>query len=240
MTGYEPGDSWWMSPRERPFLEEVGEPSGTLRVAVTATPPIDVPVDPECVAAVTSAAALLSDLGHDLIERTPPWREPDLALTFIGVWRVGAALHPVDDLSLLTPLNRELVEAARTTSGRRLRARGRPAPALRPARRRVLERGRRRAHADARAPTRPDRVAGAGCRRRGRAAPSEHGVHAVTPRSRTSPASPRSRCHSAGAKTGSRSASRRSARPAADALLVRLASQIEEAQPWADRRPPVT
>lgn len=116
LTGYEPGDPWWAPPPENPFLEEVGVAPGRLRIAFTSAPPIDVPVDTECVAACTSTAALLSDLGHDVVERTPPWTEPDLALTFIGVWQVGAALHPVDDLSLLTPLNRELAEAARTTS----------------------------------------------------------------------------------------------------------------------------
>jgi amidase len=46
------------------------------------------------------------------VDATPPWREPDLAHTFIAVWQVGPALHPVDDLSLLTPLNRGLVESA--------------------------------------------------------------------------------------------------------------------------------
>ena len=36
------------------------------------------PVDPECVAALTSAAGFLAELGHDVREATPPWREPDL------------------------------------------------------------------------------------------------------------------------------------------------------------------
>ncbi|HET7743717.1 MAG TPA: amidase [Gaiellaceae bacterium] len=116
MTGYEPGDPWWAPPPERPFLAEALVPPGRLRIAATSTPPMDVPVDRECVSALTSASALLSDLGHDVVERTPPWREPDIALTFIGVWQVGPALHPVEDLSLLTPLNRELIEAAHATS----------------------------------------------------------------------------------------------------------------------------
>ena len=36
--------------------------------------------------------------------------------TFIVVWQVGPALLPVPDVSLLTPLNRGLVESARSTS----------------------------------------------------------------------------------------------------------------------------
>jgi amidase len=83
---------------------------------VTASPPVDTPVDPECSEALTSAAALLADLGHELVQESPPWVDADLGLTFITIWQVGPALQPVDDLSLLTPLNRELVESSRSTS----------------------------------------------------------------------------------------------------------------------------
>ncbi len=116
LAGYEPGDPWWAPPPERPFAEEVGAPPGRLRIAVTSTPPVQTPVDPECVAALISAAELLAELGHQVVEATPSWTEPDLSLTFIAVWQVGPALHPVDDLSQLTPLNRGLVESARVHS----------------------------------------------------------------------------------------------------------------------------
>ena len=116
LAGYEPGDPSWAPPPERPFADEVGEPPGLLRIAVTSAPPVETPVDPECVTALTSAAELLAELGHEVVEATPPWTEPDLALTFIAVWQVGPALHPVDDLSQMTPLNRGLVEFARVSS----------------------------------------------------------------------------------------------------------------------------
>jgi amidase len=116
LAGYEPGDPWWAPPPERPFAETMSEPPGTLRVAVTSVPPVDTAIDPECVAALASAAALLEELGHSVAEATPPWREPGLERTFIAVWQVGPALHPVDDLSLLTPLNRGLVESAVASS----------------------------------------------------------------------------------------------------------------------------
>jgi amidase len=48
-------------------------------------------------------------------EETPPWRAPDLFQTFLTVWQVGPALHPVDE-ALMTPLNRGLAESARATS----------------------------------------------------------------------------------------------------------------------------
>jgi amidase len=115
LAGYEPGDPWWAPPPSRPFAETTPERPARLRVAVTSTPPIDVPVDPACVTAVDEAAALLSELGHHVEEGSPPWHDPDLFDTFIQIWQVGPTLHPVDE-SLLTPLNRGLAESARATS----------------------------------------------------------------------------------------------------------------------------
>ena len=116
LEGYEPGDPWWAPPPERPFVAEVGADPGRLRVAVTTTPPIDTPVEAACSDALEAAARLLAELGHDVREATPPWQDDDLILTFLKVWQVGPALDPVEDLSLLTPLNRELVESAHATS----------------------------------------------------------------------------------------------------------------------------
>jgi amidase len=116
LAGYELGDPWWAPPPERSFAEAATEPPGALRVAVTSTPPIDTPVSAECATALQSAAELFAELGHEVVEATPPWTDPDLFHTFIEVWQAGAALHPIDDLSLMTPLNRGLVESARASS----------------------------------------------------------------------------------------------------------------------------
>jgi amidase len=116
LAGYEPGDPWWTPPPERSFAEAAASSPGVLRIAVTSTPPIEMPVASECVAALHSAAALLTDLGHEVVEATPPWTDPDLFHTFIEVWQAGVTLHPIEDLSLMTPLNRGLVESARASS----------------------------------------------------------------------------------------------------------------------------
>ena len=115
VAGYELGDPWWAPPPERSFAVTTTESPPPLRIAVTSTPPIDVSVDPECVGALTAAAELLTHLGHDVREETPPWSEPDLFHRFIAVWQVGPALHPVDEAHM-TPLNRGLVESARAST----------------------------------------------------------------------------------------------------------------------------
>jgi amidase len=116
LSGYEPGDPWWAPPPERPFGEEPGADPGRLRVAATVEPPVDTSIDSACADALASAATLLVELGHEVAEQTPPWREPDLFDAFLTVWQVGPTLYPIEDLSSLTALNRELAEKAYETS----------------------------------------------------------------------------------------------------------------------------
>jgi len=115
MQGDEPGDMYVAPTPERPFLEECDLAPGRLRVAVTTTPPADVPVDPDCAAAAHSAGELLAELGHDVVEATPPWQAGELLLDFVRVWQTGPATAGVEDLSLLEPINRALAEQARAT-----------------------------------------------------------------------------------------------------------------------------
>ena len=115
MAGNEPGDMYVAPPPARPFLAEADQAPGRLRIAVTTDPPIPVPVDPTCAAAVHEAGELLSELGHDVIDRAPPWQSDEMIAHFIRVWQTGPATAGVDDLSLLEPINRMLAEDARAT-----------------------------------------------------------------------------------------------------------------------------
>ena len=116
MAGYEPGDFYVAPAPVRTFLAEADEPPGRLRIAVTTEPPVDVPVDAACAAGVHAAAELLAELGHDIVEATPPWRSGDTVEHFTRIWQIGPAVSGVDDLSLLEPLNRMLAEKALATT----------------------------------------------------------------------------------------------------------------------------
>jgi amidase len=70
-SGPEIGDPYWAPPPARPFLAEVGADPGRLRIALTTRPWNDRPVDPECVAAAMAAARLCEQLGHHVEEATP-------------------------------------------------------------------------------------------------------------------------------------------------------------------------
>jgi amidase len=115
MSGPDPGEFFVAPEPARPFLDEVGASPGRLRVAVTVEPPLQVPIDPECAAAAESAAELLGELGHDVLELTPPWQSDEAIVDFVRVWQVGPAVAGVEDLTLLEPINRALAEDARAT-----------------------------------------------------------------------------------------------------------------------------
>jgi amidase len=115
LAGYEPGDAHWAPPPERPFLDEVGVDPGRLRIAFSVEPPIPHDVDAAVSAVARDAAEALSALGHEVVEATPPWVDDVLLSTFAKLWQVGPALFPVDT-SLFEPLNRALAAAAHETS----------------------------------------------------------------------------------------------------------------------------
>jgi amidase len=238
LSGYEPGDPWWAPPPARPFAEEIGAAPGRLRIAVTTKPPLETAVAPECAAALAAAAALLEELGHDVVEATPPWTVPDLLHEFLVVWQVGPALHAVDDLSLLTPINRALVESASIASAADY---GRAVVRLQALARRVVafwEEVDVVLTPTLALPPVPigwqEAVEGAieQLLRNGEFTPFTAVVNLTGQPAVSMPL----HWSQDGLPVGVQAIGP----PAGDALLLRLAAQVEEARPWAGRRPPVS
>jgi amidase len=116
LAGYEAGDAHWAPPPERPFVDEVARDPGRLRIAVTTEPPIPYDVDPRVASVARDAADALATLGHDVVEATPPWRDESLLWAFARLWQLTPALYPVTDPSLLMPINRAQHAQAHATS----------------------------------------------------------------------------------------------------------------------------
>jgi amidase/6-aminohexanoate-cyclic-dimer hydrolase len=71
-AGPETGDPYSAPPAAGPFRAELGRDPGRLRVALMMRPLTGTLVDPEVVAAVTATAKLLERLGHYVEEAAPP------------------------------------------------------------------------------------------------------------------------------------------------------------------------
>jgi amidase len=93
LSGYELGDASWAPPPAEPFSLAAGIPPGRLRIAATTLPPIPAAVvDPVCAQAVTDAAELLRSLGHEVQEVDPPWQIDGVQELFGAVFSTHVAL----------------------------------------------------------------------------------------------------------------------------------------------------
>jgi Asp-tRNA(Asn)/Glu-tRNA(Gln) amidotransferase A subunit family amidase len=122
--GSAPGDPYCAPPVGRPFLEEVGRPPGTLRVAMQRQPFSRVGVSPECAAALDDAARLLERLGHRVEEAEPKVDWPELALAHwvlvaanmrLSVLTLNGGVEPA--LGEIDSVVAEAVDFARTLPG---------------------------------------------------------------------------------------------------------------------------
>ncbi|MBX6390989.1 MAG: amidase [Frankia sp.] len=74
------------------FLDEVGRPPGTLRVGVRLESALNPSPAPEAVAAIEDATALLTELGHRVEPVEPVVDESEIAADFLVNWFVKAAV----------------------------------------------------------------------------------------------------------------------------------------------------
>ena len=87
-----PGDPYVAPPPARPYMEELQADPGPLRIALmTESIGTDIEIDPVVVAAAREAARMLEGLGHSLDEDVPAPPDPsfDLVETFLTRWYAG-------------------------------------------------------------------------------------------------------------------------------------------------------
>lgn len=112
--GPDVGAPYVAPPVERPFLEEVGRAPGRLRVAFSAEPLLGPEVHPECRAAVEESARLLESLGHRVEEAAPPVERDAFARAFL-VMLCGELRADVADAEAITGRRASVRELERTT-----------------------------------------------------------------------------------------------------------------------------
>ncbi len=105
--------AWFNAPApERPFAEEVGAPVEKLRIGLMAEAPLGLPTDPDCVQAARETAALLEELGHEVVEVEVGTISEELTPDFVTMTIGGIADYDGVDWSKVEPHNRHAYEAA--------------------------------------------------------------------------------------------------------------------------------
>ena len=128
VSGPEPGDPYGTPLPERPYAEEVGRDPGKLRIALLTDPLTGDTPAPAVVEAAEAAAAQMEAVGHEIVRPEMPsaFDEVDLFETFIDRWASGQAqtaeligaiagreLTPDD----VEPLTWALIERGRKVTG---------------------------------------------------------------------------------------------------------------------------
>lgn len=91
------GAPYEIRPPERPYLEEVAKAPGRLKIAFNTNSPIGTPVHSECVKTVENAAHLLEEMGHHLEEARPEIDGLGLAKSYLAMY-FGEMAADIDEL----------------------------------------------------------------------------------------------------------------------------------------------
>ncbi len=125
-AGPDLGDPYVAPPPERPFADEVARDPGRLRIGFSLRPAEGHSVHPDCVAALHDAAQLCADLGHTVVERDLVPLTPEVGAAvgtvyaaavdwILRYWirRLGREPGPDE----IEPLTREYWEQSKAVSG---------------------------------------------------------------------------------------------------------------------------
>ncbi len=244
------GDPSWAPPPERPYVDALRGPSRPLRIGWTSAPlNAEVAVDPQVAAATEATAALLESLGHQVDEQVPPALLDYPADDFLVAYMAWTA-RELDRLGELVgePVTAAGVEAgtwALAEGGRTVSAAAYLAAldGLHALTRAVVAWWELDGFDVLVTPTVPELAPTLG-----QFGPGTHGpldgvfrstitVHYTAPFNITGqPAISVPLHHSAeGLPIGMQLVGA----PGREDVLIAVASQLEEARPWADRRPPI-
>ena len=95
ISGPMPGDPYFAAPPNRPFIQEVGSDPGSLRIGwATVAPGGLAQTDPQCATAVEGAMSALESLGHVVEDARPEaWAEEEITAHAINVISANLAFE---------------------------------------------------------------------------------------------------------------------------------------------------
>ncbi len=84
-AGPDTGAPYYAAPPARPFLSEVGEDPGKLRIAFTAEPFLCGTVEDDCIKGLEATVKLCQELGHEVVEAVPTFDGQSISRAFITI-----------------------------------------------------------------------------------------------------------------------------------------------------------
>jgi amidase len=99
--GYDAGDPYVAPPPLRPYLQEVGMKPGRLRIAFMPCTPRGEAYADDCLKGLMDAVQLCTELGHDLVEANPIFDAQQLLRAFTVIWAAGCGAN-IEGICLLT------------------------------------------------------------------------------------------------------------------------------------------
>jgi len=101
VQGPAPGDPYFAAPPEKPYLDAIRSKPRALKIAFSASLQNGQPLHPETIKAVKKAAKLCQSLGHHVTEASPAFDFGTLTQAFMAVWASGLAMM-IDGTAMLT------------------------------------------------------------------------------------------------------------------------------------------
>jgi len=121
-AGPAPGDPFIIAPPARPYRDELAQPTGTLRIGMALTKWGETEVDAEVLGAVKRTGETLEAMGHRIEEFEANFDPEDILLAVMGGFHLGiasldeaaAALGRKIDADTLEPVNLKLYQSGQT------------------------------------------------------------------------------------------------------------------------------
>lgn len=118
-SGPHPGDPFTIVQPDRPYMEELSQPTGRLRVGVARTSWGAVNLDPEVLRAIEATATLLQEMGHSVQDINPPYEPSEYRRIYLApasasmLEEAARAMGRVISAETLEPVNLKRYEFSR-------------------------------------------------------------------------------------------------------------------------------